>query len=200
MTKAEVLDVITVIVMAYPDRIKGDSVPGMVTAWLAFFGEDNPEIVKTAVMKHIACNKWPPSIAEIRENMVTLQNPDLVPPDVAWTLVAKQMIDSKFTSFGFSDDDLYDAFPPLVAKVVSDIGWATLNEMSRGQYYGCKNGQDRQTFLEHYTPEYKREMESAMLPAAVKTAEQRLISEHTAVLPTAPVKNKYWSLINPYEN
>ena len=57
MTKAEVLDVITVIVMAYPDRIKEDSVPGMVTAWLAFFGEDNPEIVKTAVMKHIACNK-----------------------------------------------------------------------------------------------------------------------------------------------
>ena len=60
MTKAEVLDVITVIVMAYPDRIKEDSVSGMVTAWLAFFGEDNPEIVKTAVMKHIACNKWPP--------------------------------------------------------------------------------------------------------------------------------------------
>lgn len=200
MTKAEVLDVITVIVMSYPDRIKEDSVPGMVTAWLAFFGDDDPKTVKTAVMKHIACSKWPPSIAEIREIMVTLQNPGLVPPDTAWTLVEKQMTDSCFTGFGYSDDDLYSVFPPLVAKTVAGIGWATLNQMSRGQCYGYKNGQDRQTFLEHYTPEYKREMESAMLPAAVKTAEQRIINGHAPVLPGAPVKNRYWSLIFPYEN
>ena len=88
MKKAELLDIVTVIVMSYPNHFKEESIPGMVTAWYAFFKDDDKTAVELAVTKHIASNKWPPSIAEIRGAMAEILHPELIPPDVAWTAVA----------------------------------------------------------------------------------------------------------------
>ena len=49
MKKSELVDIVTVIVMSYPDRFKEESIPGMVTAWYAFFKDDD----KTAVVLRV---------------------------------------------------------------------------------------------------------------------------------------------------
>ena len=57
MTKTELVDIVTAVVMAYPERYKEESIPGLVTAWYAFFKDDDARIVELAVTKHISVNK-----------------------------------------------------------------------------------------------------------------------------------------------
>ncbi len=165
MTRQETVEVITLIVMAYPasEKLKDeDTVTAMVNVWAQMFKDDNPKLVSLAVQKHIATSKWPPNIAEIREQMVYLQHPEIVPPDVAWVAVSDLM-----TAGSWADLSI---LPPLVARCVESIGWSNLLEMSRGGRGGNKPGMDRVAFIAQYTPMYERERERAMLPPAISEA------------------------------
>nr|DAO66781.1 MAG TPA: replisome organizer [Caudoviricetes sp.] len=187
MTKQEVIELITLIVMSYPTSFKDETaVQAMGEIWYRMFKDDNPKLVLLAVQKHISTNKWPPSIAEIREQMISLQRPDILPPDIAWAMVSDRI-------YGDGDGDhLYnieDVFPPLIAKVLETIGWSKLCAMNRGQYAGYRNGQDKQVFMELYKPAYERERERAMLPrglrADVEKAERILGGETRKYLDSA---------------
>ena len=162
MKKSELVDIVTVIVMSYPDRFKEDVIPGMVTAWYAFFKDDDKTAVELAVTKHIASNKWPPSIAEIRGAMAEILHPELIPPDVAWTAVVDVMHGVDQWGYG------RPAFPPLIERVIETIGWGHLKEMSRGSYAGQKDGFDRVAFMDLYKPAYERARQEAGLPKALR--------------------------------
>lgn len=161
MKKTELLDIVTVIVMSYPDRFKEESIPGMVTAWYAFFKDDDKNAVELAVTKHIASNKWPPSIAEIREAMVDILHPELIPPDVAWVAVCDLLSGTDEWGWGLP------TLPPLIGRVVEAIGWSHLVELHRGSAIGQKDGFDRVAFMDLYKPAYERARQSAMLPQAL---------------------------------
>lgn len=178
MTRQETVDLVTLIVAAYPaaDRLKDkDTIKAMVNVWEKIFKDDNQKLVDLAVQKHIATNKWPPNIAEIREQMVLIEHPELVPPDVAWIVVS----DLLYAESEHSDPT--KALPPLIARCVDAIGWRHLKEMNRGYIDGRKPGMDRLAFMQQYAPMYERMRERAMLPKALYTtvlkAEQKLGSE-----------------------
>lgn len=163
MTKQEVIKVVTLIVMSYPasERFKDEAtLQGMTSVWTQMFKDDNPRLVELAVQRHIATSKWPPSIAEIREQMVTIQHPELIPPDQAWEAVA----DRKATEgdWGYTESPA-DALPPMIARTVQTIGWYDLWK---------REEKARQTFLELYRPAYERERERAMLPKALSDASR----------------------------
>lgn len=165
MTKQEVVEAVTLIVMSYPASFKDETVvQAIVEVWYKMFKDDNPKLVSLAVQKHISTNKWPPNIAEVREQMVSLQRPDILSPDIAWAMVSDRIYGD-----GSYLDDIENTFPPLIAKVVETIGWSRLCDMNRGQYAGYYNGQDKQTFMELYKPAYERELEKAMLPQGLRS-------------------------------
>lgn len=172
MKKAELLDIVTVIVMSYPNHFKEESIPGMVTAWYALFKDDDKTAVELAVMKHIASNKWPPSIAEIRGAMAEMLHPELIPPDVAWTAVADVMHGVDEWGWG------RPKFPPLIERVVETIGWGHLKELSRGSYAGNKDGLDRVAFMDLYKPAYERALQAATLPAALSATMRKVRQLH----------------------
>lgn len=167
MTKQELIQIVAVIVSAYPahDKFKNDvSVEAMVNVWFDFFKDDDAKLVGSAVKKHISENKWPPSIAEIREQMAFIMHPELLPPDIAWGMVSDRMWGTNIY-----DDDLYTIFPPLVARTIETIGgWSTLKELARGYYGGSRTGSDRKTFIDQYTPAYERARQEAMHPQALR--------------------------------
>lgn len=196
MKKAELLDIVTVIVMSYPDRFKEDVIPGMVTAWYAFFKDDDKTAVELAVTKHIASNKWPPSIAEIREAMAEILHPELIPPDVAWTAVMDVMYATGGASWG------RPTFPPLIERVVETIGWHTLWELHRGSYAGNKDGMDKVAFMDLYKPAYERALQAATLPealsAAISKVRQLNPETDTFLLEAQNIRRKqdeHWALI-----
>lgn len=165
MTKQEVVEALTLIVMSYPASFKDESaVQAMSEVWSRFFADDNPKLVALAIQKHIAVSKWPPSVAEVRERMAELEHPELLAPDIAWGAVV-----DRIETDGAYLCDLDSCFPPAVAKVLRAIGWSELCEMHSGGYGRYRNGQDRQAFMELYKPAYERARERVMLPQKLRT-------------------------------
>lgn len=156
-----------IIVLAYPnyDKFKDDKqVKATVDLWATMFSEDDAGIVGLAVRKHIATNKWPPSVAELREIMVEMTAPDLIPPDKAWLAVSDFI--SANGEYG-GDSAAIKALPPLIARVICSVGYHNLYEMNCGSYRGSKPGMARTAFMSIYEPLYNRERSRAMTPASV---------------------------------
>ena len=164
MTKADAARLVAIVATAYPnfDKFKNDdSIKATVSLWAMMFASDDGGVVGLAVQKHIATSKWPPSVAELREIMLEIQHPELIPPDKAWLAVS----DLLYTEGQNNHGDLYKQLPPLIARAVESIGWGNLWEMSRSCYVGGKPGMDRVAFIQQYTPMYEREKQRAMTPA-----------------------------------
>lgn len=167
MTRADTAKLIAIIVMAYPnfDKFKDDEhVKGVVNMWATMFSEDDPGLVGLAVKKHISTSKWPPSVAEIREIMLEIQRPDLIPPDLAWAAVEDLMATEGEHNYG----DLHRQLPEMVARAVENCGgYSTLYHMRRDIYRGGRAGMDRVAFINAYTPMYEREKGRAMCGTAL---------------------------------
>lgn len=170
MTERETVKIISLISMSYPasEKFKDDkTIKAMSEIWKVMFRDDDAHLVELAVQKHIALNKWPPSIAEIREQMVTLSHPEIIPPDIAWGAVSDALGTRGMTSYG-------PKLPETVKRCVEIIGLENLKEMQRGQYGGVKPGTARTVFMQQYTPMYEREKQAAMLPEPIARAEREL--------------------------
>lgn len=164
MTKADAARLVAIVVTAYPnfDKFKdAKAIEATVNLWAMMFEQDESGIVALAVKKHIATNKWPPSVAQIREIMLEIQHPELIEPDKAWLAVSDLM----YSAGQFNHGDLSRQLPPLVARAVESIGWTSLWEMHRSAYIGGKPGMDRVAFMQQYTPMYEREKSRNMTPA-----------------------------------
>lgn len=166
MTRADAAKLVGIIVMAYPnyDKFKDENaVKATVDLWAMMFKDDPAGVVGLATKKHIATNKWPPSIAEIRELMLELTAPDLIPPDQAWLAVA-DYID---TQGEYGGGDHTGCLPPLIARVIDSIGYHNLYDLNCGSFRGNKPGMARVAFNNIYTPLYEREKKRAMTPKEV---------------------------------
>ena len=163
MTKADAARLVAIVVTAYPNYDKfrdAEAVKATVSLWAMMFADDEGGLVGLAVQKHIATNKWPPSVAEIRELMLELKSPDLIPPDKAWLAVSDLLYSQGEHNYG----NLQRQLPPLVARAVESIGWGNLYEMHRSYCRGGKPGMDRVAFMQQYEPMYQREKARAMTP------------------------------------
>ncbi|MBO5863514.1 MAG: hypothetical protein J6Q59_04515 [Paludibacteraceae bacterium] len=166
MMKADVARLVALVKAAYPnyDKFKDpEEVKATVNLWALMFADDDARIVGLAVQKHMATNKWPPSVAELREIMLEIQHPELVPPDTAWLAVS----DLLYSVGQFNHGDLYEQFPALIARALESIGWGALWDLHRSSLAGGKPGMDRLIFVQQYTPMYEREKLRAMTPEAV---------------------------------
>ena len=164
MNKADAAKLVAVVVTAYPnyDKFKSaEAVQATVNLWAMMFESDDGSLVALAVKKHIATNKWPPSVAEIREIMLDMVAPDLIPPDVAWQAVVELLKEmSEFASLR----DLEHKLPPMALQAVNTLDWYTLKKMHRAAYVNEKPGMDRVAFMQVYTPMYERAKQRAMVP------------------------------------
>lgn len=163
MTKKDAAQLVAIVVTAYPnfDKFKdAESVKATVSLWTMMFEDVEAALVALAVKKHIATSKWPPSVAELREILLEIAHPDLIPPDKAWLAVS----DLLYSAGQFNHGDLSRQLPPLVARAVEAIGWGNLWEMHRSYCVGGKPGMDRVAFMQQYTPMYEREKARDMTP------------------------------------
>lgn len=167
MTKKETAQVLAAISSAYPnhDRFASEqAVEGMATIWAATFAEDDAKLVQLAVAKHIQTNKWPPSIAEIREIMLAIQCPDMIEPDEAWIAVTDLLY------AGGDYEDRSDKLPELIRTAVKAVGWSNLRELRRQAVIGGKPGLDRVAFMEIYKPLYERERQRQQVAPNIRKA------------------------------
>lgn len=169
MTREETIKLIGVITMAYPnfDKFKDENhIRSMVAVWADIFSEDNAGLVGLAVKQHISTSKWPPSIAEIRELMTRIQNPDIIPPDEAWAVVSKYL-----SVVGeYCHRDYHRELPAAIAETIDAIGYGQLYSLHVAYARGSasKAGLDRVTFLQAYEEKVERQRKQAMLPPSLR--------------------------------
>lgn len=168
MKREEVVKLIGLLVVAYPsyDKFKDEShLRSTVALWDQMFAETDFRLVQLAVEKHIATNKWPPSIAEILDIMADITMPGLLPVEEAWLAVKKLLI---------LHERLYGAtntyLPDPIAQAVDTVGYDQLVELSRAAAQGrsSKVGLDRVAFTQAYEAIRTRIREHAGLPGKLQ--------------------------------
>jgi len=171
LTREDTIRLIGIITMAYPnfDKFRDEKhIRSLVQVWADMFADDEPGLVAMAVKTHISTSKWPPSIAEIREIMARITNPNIIPPERAWEIVAKYL----FVKGEFGDSfNIQDELPPAIADTVNAIGYSQLYELNRAYVYGgsSKAGLGRLAFIQAYTERIERMRTDAIMPASLKT-------------------------------
>ncbi|MFV0519753.1 MAG: replicative helicase loader/inhibitor [Lachnospirales bacterium] len=171
--KKQAAKLVKICVTAYPNSDKfqnEEAVSNTVNLWANYFSDDNWRVVAIALQKHIAISKWVPSIADIRELMVDITRPDLLPPDEAWSMVNTWLCSAS----EYNNVDVFSVFPFIVAETIEACGGKNkLLSLFREQGSG-KAGLDKLTFRQLYEPKYQREKQKAMMPI-------RLINDTTVV-------------------
>jgi len=165
LTRQEVSKLIGIVVVSYPgfDKFREDDhIRALVDLWAANFADDTPDLVGLAVKKHICTSKWPPSIAEIKELIIDITHPDIIPLDEAWKIVQECMELYPERLYGSTDQFL----PDLIAEAVDSIDYRTLWDLhcAHARGYSEKAGHDYLRFKQAYEPLYHRARERAMLP------------------------------------
>lgn len=217
MTREETIKLIGIITMAYPnfDKFRDEKhIRSMVNVWADMFAEDEAGLVALAIKEHISTSKWPPSIAEIRELMTRIVNPNIIPPDEAWEIVAKYL----YLAGEHCHRDYRAELPQAIADSIDAIGYGQLYALHVAYARGssAKAELDRVAFLQTYEEKVERQRRKAMLPDSLRRSidaattahddgTRRLIAstnreyEETREYYERPWRNNGWFLDEPDE-
>lgn len=161
MNREQAKVVMETIRAAYPGAYKGLAVTDMkniVNMWAVMFSEDDPALVMAAVKGHIATNKFPPQISEIKAMMRTISQPVELTEIEAWGLVKKAVRNSAW----FSVEE-HSKLPEIIRRLVSPEqlrDWA-LSDMSDEKVVSSN-------FMRSYRVRTKQAAEIEALPGDVK--------------------------------
>jgi hypothetical protein len=121
MTVAEVAKMLTLMASAWPTFEPSDD---KVRLWHELFCDIPYKVAMTAVKKLMLSSKFPPTIAELRKEVlaVTIPAEDRITPAEAWGMVVHAIRD-----YGsYREVDALASLPEVVARVVRYIGWREL--------------------------------------------------------------------------
>jgi hypothetical protein len=118
------------------------------------------EQIKAAVLRHVSCSKWFPTVAELREASTVLSAAPLPSAIEAWGEVLDAM--AGIEGYCFADHVTVPRFAnPITARLVDAMGWRAL--------CGSENGiADRARFIESYEQLAARNEREQRLPAQLQ--------------------------------
>ena len=139
--------------------------------WYELLKDIPYDLCQAAIHKYITTNKFPPTIADIRQLVTEIVTPETMNEGKAWSLVYKAICNSAYNS-----QAEFDKLPKECKKAVGNAAilreWASL-DMSE------VNTVIQSNFMRSYKVEVKKSREYDQLPEATKNVIQRL-SENNA--------------------
>ena len=132
--------------------------------WYTMLSDLSYEELSIAVQKHISLNKWPPTVADIREQSMTTKEELLTGSD-AWGEV--QRVIRRYGSY--REKEALESLDPVVRKTVEGIGFKHLC-LSESMMV------DRAHFLKLYENNLERKKNDSMLSLELKqkVSQERL--------------------------
>lgn len=187
MDKQETMKLLAILQTSYPNHYKTfdkDMMKLTLEMWWRAFADYDFEVVFRATQKYILQQKFPPTISELREEVIRIMNPDaLKTGEQAWEEVI-----SAVKKYGFyQQDKAFATMDERTKRATKAIGWQNI----------CSSeniGIERANFYKMYDAISKDVKEQAMLPANLLTELKRLadktkgiggdqIEENTTALP-----------------
>lgn len=161
MTKQEALAIMAMLKTAYPSFYKDfskEELNAAVNLWATMFSEEPIQVVTEAIKALICTLKYPPTIADVKEKIERLTQPDQMTEMEAWHLVKKAMNTSDFVS-------AFRSLPPAIRRVVGSP-----DQLKEWAYMESEtvNSVIQSNFMRSFRVVAEREREFTKLPESAK--------------------------------
>ena len=169
MTKQEALAIMITLKTAYPAFYKNyskEELNAAVNLWATMFADDPAYIVTEAVKSLMCTLKYPPTIADVKEKIVTIMHPETMTEMEAWQKVRRAI------SY-YNADETFAQLPPVIQKIVGSPN--TLREWAQMDA-DTVNSVIQSNFMRSFRAKVAQEKEQSMLPESTK----RLIHQITS--------------------
>ena len=152
---------------SYPNHFKSiDQLTFKLTTemWYSAFKDQDYQTVLKVTQKYILENRFPPTIADLRQEVIQITNPDsLVSPENAWEVVI-----SAVKRFGYyQQPEAFKTFSDPIKRAVKAIGWENI---CRSENIGI----ERSNFYKMYSAIDKPNREQAIIPKEIYSKLQEL--------------------------
>ncbi len=161
MVKSEVSKILTIIASVYPKfYIPEDEEKATykVDIWYSFLKDLDYNVAQLAVQKLVMTNKFPPSIAEIREIAAKIASGESASAGEAWGEVESAI--HRYGSCRYDATRLEEAMNSLSETTRRVVKWMNWTEICDSENLGVVRGQ----FMKIYDTESKRVEERKSLP------------------------------------
>ena len=166
MTANDVVDLFRLICVLFPQSARNFQGADALArdAWHEMLRDAPAEVVGAAIKKHAATHVFAPSIAEIREAVAAVQNPETqIGPDEAWGMVARAI-----GRYGYANKaGALASLPAPVARCAERFGW---RELCLSETPDVVRGQ----FRKAYEAQIGRERQDAVIPEGLRQELGRL--------------------------
>ena len=161
MTEKDIVKLFVILTAAYPrfDTFSNrDTARPVIQLWTEMLADVSPEVTETAVKKLILESPYPPTIADVRQRISEIMNPDnQMSAAEAWGEVMHAIREYGY----YRTNAAMQSLSPLTRTVVQQIGWSEINmseepDVIRGQ------------FRMMYEQVAKRKKQETLLPPRLK--------------------------------
>lgn len=114
MTREEVKVILGILKTAYPafyKDLKREEALRVIDLWASVFSGDSAKVVTEAVKALICTLKYPPTIADVKEKIRDIMQPDKMTEMEAWGLV-------KSAISYYNAQENFNRLPPMIQKIV----------------------------------------------------------------------------------
>ena len=174
MDREQIIAILKVLKTAYPkfyvDMTKEEML-NTIDLWTEMFAHENPALVVAAVKNLINSFKWPPTIADIKEEMYKLTDTREESPIEMWNVIQKAIQKSAYYSH-----EEFEKLPEIAQKFVGSP--RQLREWALSEDFN--EGVEKSLFLKQYEVLIKREKDSKLMLPQVKSVIQQLSSNMDA--------------------
>lgn len=159
MDKTQTAKLLMLIRASYPKQADTLTKPEVAEVWHSALSDIEYEVAKLAVTKWLMTEKWMPTIADIRESCVSVQNKEVMDWSEAWSIVN----DAVRKIGPYREEEAMSRFDDVTRETVQRIRYLTLCEMESSE-----RDIMRAHFRDIYNQIATRHKEQAQLPTRLK--------------------------------
>jgi hypothetical protein len=159
MTREETKAIMAILKAGYPNFYKGmtkEDATNAINLWATMFEKEPAQIVTEAVRALMCTLKYPPTIADVKEKIELLTQPEQMTEMEAWNLVRKAMNTSDFVKS-------FQELPPIIRRIVGSV-----SQLKEWAYTEGDISVISSNFMRSYRARAAHERELARLPQSAK--------------------------------
>lgn len=159
MDKRQTATLLTFLRSSYPNHVEALGQPETAEIWHRALSDIDFEVAQLAISKWVMTEKWPPTIADIRESAVNVSTEEIKDWSKAWEEVNKAV-----RLIGpYEEERAMQRFDEITAETVKRIGYQNLCMMEISE-----RDIMRAHFRDIYNQIANRQKEYAQLPMALR--------------------------------
>lgn len=159
MDRKQTVTLLTFLQSSYPRQAETLTKPEVAEIWHGALADLDYEVVKIALTKWVMTEKWPPTIADIRESVTSVSTAEIMDWSKAWSIVNRAVR----LKGPYQEEEALASFDEVTRETVNRIRWSVLCEMESDE-----RDIMRAHFRDIYTQIVNRHKEQAQMPIALK--------------------------------